>query len=98
MEARDGPTALQVLTEHRPVDLIFTDVVLPGGMSAADVAAKARELQPFVKALFTAGYSRNAIVHHGRLDKGVDLLQKPFSLGDLAIRVRDVLDRQNQTK
>lgn len=80
------------------MDLIFTDVVLPGGMSAADVAAKARELQPFVKALFTAGYSRNAIVHHGRLDKGVDLLQKPFSLGDLAIRVRDVLDRQNQTK
>ncbi|EJB01863.1 PAS domain S-box [Rhizobium leguminosarum bv. trifolii WSM597] len=98
LEAKDGPSALHLLKDNLPVDLVFTDVVLPGGMSGADVVAKAREVQPFVKALFTTGYSRNAIVHHGRLDKGVDLLQKPFSLGDLAIRVRDVLDRKNQKK
>ncbi|WP_064710018.1 ATP-binding protein [Rhizobium bangladeshense] len=93
VEAKDGPTALQVLTANQPVDLIFTDVVLPGGMSGADVIKKAREVQPSVKALFTTGYSRNAIVHHGRLDKGVHLLQKPFSLKDLAVRIRSVLDR-----
>lgn len=93
LEAKDGPTALQVLAANLPVDLIFPDVVLPGGMSGADVITKARELQPSVKALFTTGYSRNAIVHHGRLDKGVHLLQKPFSLKDLAARIRSVLDQ-----
>ncbi|WP_049731554.1 ATP-binding protein [Rhizobium ecuadorense] len=92
LEAQDGPTALKVLAFNLPIDLIFTDVVLPGGMSGADLVAKARELQPAVKALFTTGYSRNAIVHHGRLDKGVHLLQKPFSIKDLAVRVRGVLD------
>ncbi|OWV73805.1 histidine kinase [Rhizobium sp. R339] len=92
LEAKDGPTALRVLKLNLPVDLIFTDVVLPGGMSGADLVAKARELQPAVKALFTTGYSRNAIVHHGRLDKGVHLLQKPFSIKDLAVRIRSVLD------
>jgi PAS domain S-box-containing protein len=93
LEAKDGPTALRTLKLHGPVDLIFTDVVLPGGMSGADVIAKAREIHPGAKALFTTGYSRNAIVHHGRLDKGVHLLSKPFSFEDLAMRVRDVLDR-----
>jgi PAS domain S-box-containing protein len=93
LEAKDGPTALQVLAAHGSVDLIFTDVVLPGGLSGADVVARGRELYPAMKALFTTGYSRNAIVHHGRLDKGVHLLPKPFSFEDLAIRVRDLLDR-----
>lgn len=92
IEAKDGPAALQALAAHGPVDLIFTDVVLPSGMSGADVVAKARETHPGLKALFTTGYSRNAIVHHGRLDKGVHLLPKPFSFEDLAVRVRDVLD------
>ena len=92
LEAKDGPGALQILLANGPVDLIFTDVVLPGGLSGADVVAKARELQPSLKALFTTGYSRNAIVHHGRLDKGVHLLPKPFSFEDLAVRVRAVLD------
>jgi CheY-like chemotaxis protein len=93
LEAKDGPAALQALSSHGKVDLIFSDVVLPGGMSGADVVAKARETDPTLKALFTTGYSRNAIVHHGRLDKGVHLLPKPFSFEDLAVRVRDVLDR-----
>ncbi|MGZ2384828.1 ATP-binding protein [Rhizobium leguminosarum] len=92
LEAKDGPTALQLLAAHGPVNLIFTDVVLPGGMSGADVVARAREMYPEMKALFTTGYSRNAIVHHGRLDKGVNLLTKPFSFEDLAVRIRDVLD------
>jgi PAS domain S-box-containing protein len=94
LEAKDGPTALQVLSINGgKVDLIFSDVVLPGGLSGAEVVAKAREKDPALKALFTTGYSRNAIVHHGRLDKGVHLLPKPFSFEDLAVRVRDLLDR-----
>jgi DNA-binding response OmpR family regulator len=68
-------------------------VVLPGGLTGAQVAARAREQRPQLKVLFTTGYARNAIVHQGRLDKGVDLITKPFSFPDLAARVRDVLDR-----
>lgn len=76
----------------RAIRLLFTDVVLPGGMTGAQVAARARELYPELKVLFTTGYARNAIFHHGRLDKGVQLITKPFSLTDLAAKVRDVLD------
>ena len=61
-------------------------------MTGAQVAAQARELHPTLKILFTTGYARNAIVHHGRLDKGVQLITKPFSFRDLAAKVRDVLD------
>ena len=92
-EAEDGPTALALLKANGHVDLLFTDVVLPGGMTGAVLAQKAAELQPGIKTLFTTGYARNAIVHHGRLDPGVDLITKPFSYADLAARVRDILDR-----
>jgi len=92
IEAVDGPSALAAFERNR-IDLIFTDVVLPGGMSGADIVAKARALRPGVKALFTSGYSRNAIVHQGRLDHGVSLITKPFTYEDLAARIRDALDR-----
>ncbi len=74
------------------VDLLFTDVVLPGGMTGAVVARKARAIRPELKVLFTTGYARDAIMHHGRLEAGVELLTKPFTYSDLAARVRDVLD------
>ena len=93
LEAPDGPSALRHLEREPKVDLLFTDVVLPGGLTGAQVAARAREQLPHLKVLFTTGYARNAIVHQGRLDKGVDLITKPFSFPDLAARVRDVLDR-----
>jgi signal transduction histidine kinase len=92
IEAHDGPSALRLLERQPRVDLLFTDVVLPGGMTGAQVAAQARELRPNLKVLFTTGYARNAIIHHGRLDKGVQLITKPFSFSDLAAKVRDVLD------
>jgi len=92
LEAPDGPSAVRLLETKTPVDLLFTDVVLPGGMTGAQVAARARELRPGLKVLFTTGYARNAIFHHGRLDKGVQLITKPFSFADLAAKVRDVLD------
>jgi signal transduction histidine kinase/CheY-like chemotaxis protein len=92
VEAHDGPSALRLLERQVRVDLLFTDVVLPGGVTGAQVAAQARELKPSLKVLFTTGYARNAIIHHGRLDKGVKLITKPFGSTELAARVRDVLD------
>ena len=93
LEAADGQEALRLLAESKgSVDLMFTDVVLPGGMTGAIVAQRAKELQPGLKILFTTGYARNAIVHHGRLDPGVELLSKPFAFSDLAARIRDLLD------
>jgi PAS domain S-box-containing protein len=93
LEAHDGPSALRLL--ERPegkVDLLFTDVILPSGMTGAVLAERARMLRPDLKVLFTTGYARNAIVHQGRLDPGVELITKPFSHADLAARVRRMLD------
>ena len=92
IEAHDGPPALRLLDQQR-VDLLFTDVVLPGGMTGAQVAAQASAIRPSLKVLFTTGYARNAIIHHGRLDKGVQLITKPFSFEELlATKIRDILD------
>lgn len=91
IQAADGASALSTLASM-PVDLLFTDVVLPGGMTGAEVAAQARLLQADLKVLFTTGYAREAIVHNGRLDRGVELITKPFSFDDLAMKVRQVLD------
>jgi CheY-like chemotaxis protein len=63
-----------------------------GGMTGAQVAAQAKAERPGLKILFTTGYARNAIIHHGRLDKGVQLITKPFAFVDLAAKIRDVLD------
>jgi PAS domain S-box-containing protein len=92
IEAHDGPSALRLLERQLRVDLLFTDVVLPSGMTGAQVAAQARALRPSLKVLFTTGYARNAIIHQGRLDKGVQLITKPFTFEDLAAKIRDVLD------
>ena len=91
LEAHDGPSALKQLEQHPEVQLIFTDVGLPG-MNGAQLVAAARKLRPAIKVLFTTGYARNAIVHQGRLDPGVELLTKPFNRVQLASRIRDVLD------
>jgi CheY-like chemotaxis protein len=93
LEAHDGPAALRLLDRQPRVDLLFTDVVLPGGMTGAQVAAQAKAIRPSLKVLFTTGYARNSIIHHGRLDKGVQLIVKPFSFNELAAKIRDVLDQ-----
>ena len=90
-EAVDGPSALHLLAQAS-VDLVFTDVVLPGGMTGADIVGEARALWPGIKALYTTGYARDAIVHQGRLDAGVQLITKPFAFDDLAAKVREVLE------
>lgn len=99
LEAADGPSALRMLQEQsETVDLLFTDVVLPSGMTGAVLAKEAAAIRPGLKTLFTTGYARNAIVHQGRLDRGVELLTKPFSYSDLAVRVRDILDKSAAAK
>jgi PAS domain S-box-containing protein len=95
LEAHDGPSALRLLERQGgEVDLLFTDVVLPSGMMGDQLAEQARALRPGLKVLFTTGYARNAIVHQGRLDPGVELITKPFSYADLAARIRDLLDQR----
>ncbi|QNN66119.1 response regulator [Sphingomonas rhizophila] len=92
LEAHDGSSALRLLErQNGPVDLLFTDVVMPG-MTGRELADEARKLQPDLKVLFTSGYTRNAIVHGGRLDPGVEMIAKPFSYAALAQKMRDVLD------
>jgi PAS domain S-box-containing protein len=90
-ETNDGPSALKQLEQYSDVQLLFTDVGLPG-MNGAQLVAAARALRPDIKVLFTTGYARNAIVHQGRLDPGVELITKPFTRVQLASRIRDVLD------
>jgi signal transduction histidine kinase len=91
LEAADAASAMTILERSPRVDLLFTDVVLPG-MSGRVLADAAIERWPKMKVLFTTGYSRNAIVHQGRLDAGVNLITKPFTFDQLGARVREVLD------
>jgi CheY-like chemotaxis protein len=73
------------------VDLLFTDVVMPGALAARDLARKAQQALPGLPVLFTSGYTENAIVHGGRLDHGVELLSKPYARDDLARKLRKML-------
>jgi CheY-like chemotaxis protein len=91
IEAIDAPEALRLLDGHRP-DLLFTDIVLPGGMTGRVLADRVREKYPNVPVLYTTGYTRNAIVHQGRLDPDAPLLNKPYTQQDLAKKVRQLLD------
>jgi len=88
LEAKDGPTALALI---RSVDLLLTDVVLPK-MNGRQLSEAMKARQPNLKVLFMTGYSRNAIVHQGRLDPGVELIQKPLSQAMLAAKIRAILD------
>ncbi len=92
LDAPDGPHALRILNAHREIVLLLTDVGLPGGMNGRQLADEARRRRANLKVLFTSGYARNAIVHHGRLDAGVELITKPFTYAGLAAKVRHVLD------
>ena len=92
LEAATGRAALEILATHPEVQLLFTDVGLPGGMNGRQLADVARGQRRDLKVLFTSGYARNAIVHDGRLDPGVELITKPFTQAALATRLRTILD------
>jgi signal transduction histidine kinase/CheY-like chemotaxis protein len=89
--AEDAASALKLLETDGQIALLFTDIVLPGGMNGAELARKAKQLRPELPVLFTSGYTENAIIHHGRLDPGVELLEKPFTRHALAERLRECL-------
>jgi PAS domain S-box-containing protein len=92
LEAADAQHALQTLEDEPGVDLLLTDVGLPGGMDGRQLSDRARAQKPELKTLYTTGYARNAIVHHDQLDADVELITKPFTQAELARRVRRVLD------
>ena len=92
LEAEDGETGLAVFEANRDaVDLLLTDVVLPGRLRGRELAERASALRPALRVLFMSGYTENSIVHQGRLDDGVELLSKPFRRDVLARRVADLL-------
>ena len=92
LAAEDGPSGLALLDAYPEAALLFTDVVLTGPLNGRKIADEAWRRRPGLKVLFTTGYTRNAIIHHGRLDEGVNLIGKPFSAAALAERVRRLLD------
>ncbi|MGE0715408.1 MAG: PAS domain-containing protein [Alphaproteobacteria bacterium] len=89
--ADSGPQAMAILDAGQSFDLLLTDVVLPGGMNGREVAEAVAARQPGIRVLYTSGYTEDAMLHHGRVEPGVHLLQKPFRRADLARMVRQVL-------
>jgi signal transduction histidine kinase len=93
LSAQDGDSALAVLQRSKHIDLLFTDVVMPGTVRSSELARIAAAEPHHAKVIFASGYTRDIIFHEGRLDEGVVLLSKPYSIEDLARTVREVLDR-----
>ncbi len=94
LKADNGERALAILQSGMPIDLMFTDVVMPGSVAVTELARQARQLLPDMEILFTSGYPRDAIVHEGRLDAGVELLSKPYRVNQLARRIRHLLSNR----
>jgi len=93
--AENGAAALRLLASNPQVNVLFSDIGLPGGMNGRQLSEEARKLRPDLKVLFTTGYARNAIVHDGRLDPGVELITKPFTQAALAEKLRNILDAKH---
>lgn len=93
LAAANAREALDILRAEVPIDLLFTDVVMPGGVHGPQLAEQARALRPNLRVLFTSGFTENAIVHHGKLDAGVLLLSKPYRRQELAEKLRQALDQ-----
>ena len=92
LSAPNGKKGLEIIKQGQQIDLLLTDVVLPGGMSGRQLSDLAADINPDLPTIFMSGYTENAIFHHGRLDQGVKLLQKPFRKADLANILRSTLD------
>ncbi|MBQ2262877.1 MAG: PAS domain-containing protein [Loktanella sp.] len=96
LQASNGVKALELINGNAEIGMLFTDVVMPGGMGGRDLANAAQLLRPDLKVLFTSGYAQNSMVHNGKLDKGVDLLSKPYKRDQLANKIRHSLDTDFQ--
>jgi CheY-like chemotaxis protein len=93
LEAEDGPAGLKILDLPRRVDLLITDVGLPGGMNGRQLADAALRNRPELKVLFITGYAENAVIGDGHLKPGMHILTKPFPLEALATRIKDIIGR-----
>jgi PAS domain S-box-containing protein len=91
LEAANASDALRIMDDVATIDLLFTDVIMPGGMNGRQLVDEALKRRPGLKTLYTSGYTENAIVHHGRLDSGVLLLAKPYRKSELARMIRHAL-------
>lgn len=97
LPARDGDEGLASVRDRQRIDILFTDVVQPGPINGRRFADEARRLRPALPVLFTTGYTRNAIVHDGRLDSDVTLLSKPYTQEILAQALRRMIDQVRDT-
>jgi len=91
LEATNGREALQIIGEHAGIDLLLTDIVMPGGMNGRELGMEACKLNPKLKVLYCSGYAENAVLHEGLLDRNVQFLSKPYTRGELARRIRSIL-------
>ncbi|MFC0502463.1 response regulator [Asaia krungthepensis] len=96
LKTTDAANALVVIESGMPIDILFTDVVMPGTLKSPELARRAKERLPNIGVLFTSGYTENSIVHGGRLDAGVELLSKPYTRDALARKFRHVLGNRAQ--
>jgi CheY-like chemotaxis protein len=92
LAAADGPAALAILRERSDIMLLFTDIVMPGGMTGRALAEAARALRPDLRILYTSGYTDSAIGRHDRFDAEIPLLSKPYRSADLAQYIREALE------
>ncbi len=97
IEASDGPAALRVLQSDARIDLLVTDVGLPGGMNGRQLAEAGRRSRPALKVLFVTGYAEIAVISHGHLEPGMHVLTKPFALEALASRIEEIMGRSGAT-
>ncbi len=92
LKAKDADSGLAIIESGVPIDVLFTDVVMPGRLKSSELAKKAKDRLPQLGVLFTSGYTENSIVHGGRLDPGVNLLSKPYGREALARKIRQVIE------
>ncbi|MGR3572680.1 response regulator [Brevirhabdus sp.] len=92
-QAENADRAMEMIEQGLHIDLLFTDVVMPGTLSSREMAERAQRILPGLAVLFTSGFTQNSIVHGGRLEEGIHLLSKPYSQDKLAHKLRDTLAR-----
>jgi len=98
LPAANGAQALQIVRSDAAIDLLFTDVVMAGGMSGPQLAAEVARLRPGLPVLFTSGYTENAIMHRNLVEPGAHLLHKPYTRRKLAEKLRGVLRYANENR
>jgi CheY-like chemotaxis protein len=95
LQATDGVSALKILKSNTRIDLLVTDVGLPAGMNGRQLADAALQLRTDLKVLFITGYAENAVINHGHLEPGMEIMTKPFQMDALGKKIRDMIEADN---